>query len=473
MSSVSRDVVIIGGGPAGSTSASYLARMGYDVTVFERARFPREHVGESMLPFCWNIFNDLGVLEDMEARWVRKPGVRFLHTDDATATAWCFADHIFDASSLSFQVIRSEFDEVLLDHSASLGAEVRMETKVVDVDVDQPDGGVRLKAVGPDGKELTYDARFVIDASGRDTFLANRMQTKTAHEELARTALSCSDWRGAKFVEGLEDGLIHIVYTGGEKQGWIWVIPLGTDRVSVGVVMNTAYYLAQRKVLQAKGHKDWQLALYLQEIQSSRYPREILANAEMGRPLLYNGDYSYFCHEKWGDNFALVGDASAFIDPIFSTGVYLALNSARLLAEATDVRLREGVEEGRSVFTRAYESIVGAYDLIDKLIRLFYTPEAINFAQLGSAEAAFEDREHYKNALAVYHFLIAGDFFEQYERYSSFIDALRDPKTFRRYKKYVLERPSLNAARCAVEYDQIFHPDTLLVHEERRRASQI
>jgi flavin-dependent dehydrogenase len=468
------DVLVIGGGPAGSTTASFLARRGWDVTVLERAKFPREHVGESMLPFCYWIFQELGVLEQMAERFVRKPGVRFLDVDAETATTWCFNRKIFDPSALSFQVLRADFDDFLLHHSEEEGATVHQETRVDEVVVsDDPDGGALVRATGPGGQR-EFQARFVVDASGRDTFLANRMKNKVAHKELERTALSSSNWAGAKYEGGLEQGMIQIVYLGGEKQGWIWVIPLGIDRLSVGVVMNTSYFRRQRQELKAKGVDDWQQALYLQELQASPFTRRILEGATQVRPLAYNGDYSYAVTKKWGDNWALVGDASAFIDPIFSSGVYMAMQSARLLVDAVDVRLSDGPEKGADKMQEVYERIVGAYALVDKLIRLFYTPEALNFAQLGSAEEAFSEHQHYENALATYHYLIAGDFFEQHSRYSGFVDTLKDPTLFRRYKRYVIDRPDFvaPAANCEVPREQIFVP-TLAEHDRRRAELDI
>jgi len=464
------DVVVIGGGPAGSTISSFLAMKGHDVTVLERDRFPREHVGESMLPFCFHVFKELGILEDMKQRWVRKPGVRFIDVDGITNTAWCFHHHIKDESSLSFQVIRSEFDDVLLKHSASLGATVHQETKVTNVDLD--DEGANVFAAGPDGEQLEFRARFVIDASGRETFMSNRLGTKVAHKELERTALSCSYWKGAKFVGTLEEGLIQIVYLGGEKQGWIWCIPLGTDRLSVGVVVNSSYYRSQRKELLAEGHEDWKMALYLKEIEAAPFTKEILDGATMERDLAVNGDYSYLCKKKWGDRFALVGDASAFIDPIFSSGVFMAMRSAQILSDVVHQRLTKGIEATEPAFAEAYDRIVSAYDVIDRLIRLFYTPEAINFAQLGSASEAFPDFEHYQNAIAVYHFLIGGDFFEVANKYRSFIDKLREEKMFAGFKNLVIDRPTLSAISCDLGPATAYH-DGLRRHEERRAVEPV
>lgn len=441
---------------------------GHDVVVLERAKFPRDHVGESLLPFCYGIFEELGLLEEMSERYVRKPGVRFLDADNVTATTYCFHHKIKNASSLSFQVLRAEFDELLLARSEALGAEVHQQSKVVAIDFEGHDD-VHVQAIGPSGETQTYQARFVIDASGRETFLANRMKTKTAHKELARTALS-SHWRGAAYEGGLQEGMIQIVYTGGEKQGWIWVIPLSTDRLSVGVVMNTSYFRSQRVDLRERGITDWQQGLYDQELADSAFTKHILDGAEQFWPIQYNGDYSYFCHEKWGDNFALVGDASAFIDPIFSSGVYLAMNSGRLLSRAVDVRLRDGAERGAAALRDTYGQIVGAYTLVDKLIRLFYNPEAINFAQLGGADAAFDSFEHYQDALSLQHFLLAGDFFEQSNRYSEFVDDLRDRRTLDRYKAYVINRDDFVAdASCDHTHDQIFNPKLAEYDELRAR----
>jgi hypothetical protein len=174
------------------------------------------------------------------------------------------------------------------------------------VDTEGPDGGVTVTVDDMDGVSHSVQARFVIDASGRDTFLANRRKTKTAHKELERTALG-SHWRGADYAGGLQEGMIQIVYTGGEKQGWSWVIPVGSDRLSIGSVMNSSYYLQRRKEMKDAVGDDWQQALYIDEIMSAPFIKEILADAEQMLPVIYNGDYSCFCHEKWGDSFVQFG----------------------------------------------------------------------------------------------------------------------------------------------------------------------
>src|SRR5947208_3363566 len=180
---------------------------------------------------------------------------------------------------------------------------------------------------------------------------------------------------------------------------------------------------------------------------------------------MFNGDYSYSVTQKHGSNFALVGDASAFIDPIFASGVYLSMNSSRLVADAVHATLSsEGGMDG-SAMENAYAMIDGAYALVDKAIRMFYNPVAINFAQIGSAAELIH--RYHENALAVGHFLLAGDFFENHERYYRFLDLLSDPEILKLYRSTVIERPEFTAATCDASPLEIFAP--LLAEHERRR----
>ncbi|HEX9940955.1 MAG TPA: NAD(P)/FAD-dependent oxidoreductase [Thermoanaerobaculia bacterium] len=447
------DVLIIGGGPAGSTAATFLARYGHRVTVLEKERMPREHVGESLLPFCYGLFEELGILDEMKRRYVRKPGVRFVDTDGRFRTTWCFRHVIKDDSYLSFHVPRADFDLLLLENSERAGARVQQQTRAQQVDLDSGDGRVEVRTVGPRGESHTHTARFLIDASGRDALLATRHRWKKPHDGLDRAALS-THWTGARFREGIEEGLLQICYLGGEKQGWIWVIPIAPGRLSVGVVLNHSYIRSERARLIGGGVEDWREALYRQELMSSDFVASLLEEAEIAMPLMFNGDYSYSAQVKYGSNFAIVGDASAFIDPIFASGVYLSMNSARLVAAAVHVRLTGEEGDGRDPLAEAYRHINGAYALVDRAIRLFYNPESLNFAQIGSAGQLLHEGQ--ENALAIGHYLIAGDFFSRHERYHRFLDVLQDPKILRRFKSDFIDRAEFQASTCGIGPEEVF-----------------
>jgi flavin-dependent dehydrogenase len=460
----SGDFLIIGGGPAGSTAATLLAARGYRVMVLEKEVFPREHVGESLLPYCYPIFERLGVLSELTERFVRKPGVRFIDTDGWTQTTWCFAHVLKGPSRLSFHVIRSEFDEILLNNAAKQGATIRQGTRATAVDVDGTDGEILVRSVDLQGCEDAYRARFLLDASGRDTFMASRMRMKSPRAGLDRAALS-THWAGARYDGGIEEGLLQIVYLGGEKQGWIWAIPVGVDRVSVGVVLNHSYLRGERERLLADGSTDWQMDLYRQELFSSPFIADVLAGARTILPLMFNGDYSYEVQVKRGHNFALVGDASAFIDPIFASGVYLSMNSSCLVADALHELFTSGFRDAGPM-DQAYGMINGAYALVDRAIRMFYNPTAINFAEAGSAAGLMY--RYQENALSVGHFLLAGDFFEHHDRYYRFLDLLSDPQLLGLYRRAVIERPEFSAPTCDASWYEIFA--SVLLEHERRRA---
>jgi flavin-dependent dehydrogenase len=452
ISTDSHDVIVIGGGPAGSTAATLLARDGYDVVLFEKERFPREHVGESMLPFCYRLFEDLGVLSQLRRSFVRKPGVRFMDRYGNASTSWCFSHVISDETYLSFQVNRSEFDQILLENSVTNGAEVHEETKVTDIDISDPTG-VTVTTQDADGRTATHRARFLIDASGRDALIGTRNGWRKPREELDRTAL-WSHWVGVTMRGGLEEGLSLIVYIGEEKKGWIWVFPLTADRITAGVVMQNSYMREQRRALQRAGSADWQQDLMMQELTQSPFVAELLDGTEQVLPVLVNGNYSYEVKNHYDSNYAMVGDARGFIDPIFSSGVFLSIKTAFLVTSAVKKQLDGDVpSDNNPELVKAYEMVTGAYNFVHKMIRLFYNPHAITWAEIGAERQVHKSHE---SAMAAGHFMLSGDFFENHARYNRFFELLEDPRLFKRYAKMVIDRPAYQEISCHTPWEIAF-----------------
>lgn len=423
------DLIIIGGGPAGSTIATFLAREGFSVLLLEKEKFPREHVGESLLPFCYHVLKDLGVLEQMEQRFSRKPGVTFADSSGQHASHWCFRHEIKDESYLSFHVRRAEFDQLLLQNSSANGVEVREQMTVLKADLKDPTQAV-VTAEDETGKAHTLAAKMLVDASGQQTFLARQMQTRKPFASLAPRAAYSTHWKNAKLTPDLQAGHIKIVYLGGDgKAGWIWMIPLAEDRLSIGLAINMDYANQQRRKLSAST-ENWQEALYLQELHSSPVLQAVLADATPWGPVNVNGDFSYYAEEKWGSNFAIVGDASAFLDPVFSSGIYLAIKGAQLVAGGITDYLRQAQTE---TLQKAYTDIAGAYQLVEKLINTYYDPSYIRWDLAGqvAGEAEYEQTE---TAFSLVHLVLAGDFFSNYERYQEALEMFRNPQRLEQFK---------------------------------------
>lgn len=448
----SHDVIVIGGGPAGSTCASLLSRAGHNVLLLEKAKFPREHVGESLLPFCYRLFEDLGVVDEMKKRFVRKPGVRFMDGRKGTvSTTWCFNHILFDETYLSFQVARAEFDHILLKNSVRLGVTVREQTKVKDVDIKSAPDSVTVRAVDESGDETTYRARFLIDASGRDALLGSKYGWRRLREEHDRTSI-WSHWGGVKLAGGLEEGLSLILYMGEEQKGWIWVFPLDTDRVTAGFVAQNSYIRDQRKKLTDAGSKEWEYDLCMQEFSKSPFVRDLLAGTTRKLAMMINGNYSYEVKNHYGTNYAMVGDARGFVDPIFSSGVFLSMKSAYLVSNAVDRQLKGEVASPNPLLTDTYNKITGAYNFVHRMILLFYNPHALTWAEAGADGSSHKDHE---SALAAGHYMLSGDFFENYGKYDDFFKTLENPDNFRRYKKYVIDRPAFQT-QCNTKWEDVF-----------------
>ncbi len=354
------DVIVVGGGPAGSTVASRLRQHGRSVVLFEKERFPRFHIGESLLPCSMPLFEKLGVMPALErANFLPKHAAEFVTADGSVTRRYAFADGLVPGSGSAYEVDRSEFDKVLLDHAATLGVTVEEETQVIKFECDLA-RGASVVARDRHGREREVTAEFLVDATGQGSMLAGRLGLREMDHGLKNFAVF-SHFEGATRHEGPREGDISVVLV---PEGWWWVIPLRGDRTSVGLVAPA------RKL---KGRKPDQA--YLEErIAATPYLKQRLAKAERVAPVRSVSDYSYVSRRTAGDRWLMVGDAGAFIDPVFSTGVYLGMCGAFEAARYVDRALSTGsyAAAAHGGYEEYVRQIVSRYRTF---VKGFYTPE--------------------------------------------------------------------------------------------------
>ncbi len=312
------DVLVIGGGPAGATIGALLAADGRSVVVLDKDVHPRFHIGESLLPLNLPLFERLGVLDEVHRIGMVKHCAEFDSREHGKRQAFDFGRAWGCEWPYAYQVRRADLDQILLRNCARRGATVHEGTRVTGVDFDDP-AAVRVTAEGPSGPG-EWRARFVVDASGRDTFLAGRFGIKRKNRKHASAALY-GHFRNARRNPGRDEGNITIYWF---QHGWFWFIPLKDGTTSVGAVC-WPYYFKQRK-----GDVT---SFFLETIQLAPGLAERLAAAELTGPATATGNYSYVSDRMAGDRYIMVGDAFAFVDPVFSSGVYLAMASAFAGAE--------------------------------------------------------------------------------------------------------------------------------------------
>ena len=426
------DFIIIGGGPAGATISTLLSRKGYKVIVLEKEYFPRRHVGESMLSSSYFIFEDLGVLEEMKKRFVRKPGVVFSNSSGEDFTNWCFSHVISDDSWLAFHVRRDEFDKMLLDNSRKQGTEVWEGAMVTNVDTETDT--TQVKVIGSKGKESEFEltGNFLIDASGQNSFLANKFKSKVPYTNLGDRVALYGHWMDIKLDKSLEEGNLKIVNLDIMNSGWMWMVPIDDNKLSIGTVIDATYFKNKRKELKTKFGNDWYTELYKEVIRSSSLAQEVIDGAQMSNTVNISSDYSYKNTNKFGSNYATIGDSSAFIDPIFASGVYLAMNGAYLLAEALDTHLKENAPKA---IEEVYKVIDGAYEVIEQLIVNYYSKKAIKFNNM---DKYFDlNFEKHRTAIQIFNLLISGKFFDAPNKFIKTINLLRDEKMLVKYKNLI------------------------------------
>jgi flavin-dependent dehydrogenase len=333
------DVAVIGGGPAGTTAATLLAQQGYRVELFERERFPRFHIGESLIPQTYWVLEKLGMLDKLRSsHFVKKYSVQFVDQRGRLSEPFYFVDHKPHESSQTWQVRRSEFDQLLLDNAREHGVVVHQGTRVLEVLFDGH-RAVGLTVQPEGGSERKVQARVVVDASGQSSVLLDRLGLREWDPVLKKAAV-WTYWKGAYRDTGKDEGGTIVIQTQG-KQGWFWYIPLHDDTVSVGVVASYDHLFRNRA---SKELAD----IYFEEVARCPGLQPRIAAAQRCDIFRAQKEYSYRARQAAGDGWVLVGDAFGFLDPLYSSGVLLALTSSAMAAEAIASGLAAGdVSESR------------------------------------------------------------------------------------------------------------------------------
>ena len=326
------DVAVIGGGPGGSTAAALLARRGYKVIALEKAHHPRFHIGESLLPMNLPVFERLGVLDKVRELGVFKPGADFEADNARGYNTYAFARAIGQSPPHAYQVWRQDFDRMLYGHARESGADAREGHEVVRVEQRGPRESW-LDVRTDDGRDYAIQARYVVDASGRDALLATKRKLRRRNDQHQSAAIF-GHFRGAARREGEDAGNISIYSF---AHGWMWMIPLPGGVMSVGAVCRPDY-LKQRKGRTVEFLFD---TLKLSPALWARVQHAELIDDEVR----VTGNYSYDASRMGGPGWVLVGDAFAFLDPVFSSGVYLAMSGAEQAAAVVDQALREPQRE--------------------------------------------------------------------------------------------------------------------------------
>lgn len=352
------DVLVVGGGPAGSAAATMLARKGWRVRLYERDRFPRAHVGESLLPASMPVLAELGVLPAIEAAgFLPKYGATMVWGRDPDPWSWSFRESN-PRYPHAFQVVRSQFDDILLRNAAACGADVREGWRVLEADAGP--SGATLRVEDAEGRQQTARARFVVDASGQAGLIGRTRGLREPDPFFRNLAVYGYYSGGSRLPEpDANNILIESI-----EDGWLWAIPLHTGLVSTGVVVDST---AGRERINELGPE----AFFRERVATGPHTSALLAGATLtGSPSVVR-DWSYSSSELAGEGFVLAGDAACFVDPLFSSGVHLALSSGVLAAAYVTSALKDpGLgKAAAAVYAQQYRQ---QYEHFREMARLFY-----------------------------------------------------------------------------------------------------
>ena len=361
------DALILGGGPAGATAAAVLAAKGRNVLVVEREPFPRYKVGESLLPYCYFPLERIGMVDKLRASsFVKKYSVQFAAMDGRVSTPFYFFQHFDHAASQTWQVVRSEFDQMMLDNAVEKGARVLMGATAKRLLMNG--GRCEGLMVEHGGETFPIRAPVTIDCGGRHGFAATELGWVVPDPRLNKVAI-WTYYRGALRDSGHDEGATTVAYLPGK--GWFWYIPLPEDTVSVGVVAERDYLYREGKELEA---------IFDREALANRWIAEHLAPGVRYQPIRVTAEYSYRSRYCAGDGLVLAGDAFTFLDPVFSSGVLLALLGGERAARAVDAAV-ETRDFGAARFAAYGADLCEGVEAMRKLVYAFYE-ETFSFGQL-------------------------------------------------------------------------------------------
>jgi len=356
----SYECIVIGGGPAGATVATLLADQGHKTLVLERDRFPRHHIGESLMPETYWTFQRLGMLDKMKATdFIRKQSVQFVSASGKESLPYYFTDRDPGEHSITWQVRRDQFDVMMLDNARQHGAQVRQGVSVKEVLFDGEQAvGVRAAV---NGTTADLAANVVVDATGMSTLLARQLKLRTPDEKLRKAAIYAY-YKGAIRSKGRDAGATLVINTP-NRNGWFWFIPLCDELTSIGIVAPPAYLCT--------GRGDDPATTLKQEIENCPAIRQRLQSARQVSDVYVTSDFSYRANRMAGHGWVLVGDAFGFMDPIYSSGIMLAMKSGEFAADAIHDALQSDDFSASRLGSFA-DKLVSGMQLLRQLIYAFY-----------------------------------------------------------------------------------------------------